>query len=345
MAELVNQVSLKNKIFSIHDELVKSELDNLPTTPSSTLYHYTSLENAYKIIESGKLRFTNALYLNDPKEISCGLEILDSVGFELLNEYFAKKDKLKAGLLAAILCRVLLSFTLPSQRKAAEDSLTAKINGDVGPFTPKYFRENKMLEAWSIYVACLSEKNDDLRQWLPYGEDAKGVALGFAGFDGEHHDIMAKEGIWIIRTSYAETDKKRKYVRKFLEQILEEASLQNIGEDLFNNFMEPLTQMIIGDVIACKTSHYKDESEWRLFFKHSLSEVLYRNVPSPDFYLKGGLLKPFHDVELNKEALLDIKLGSRCNHDLNLNSFEFTAFRYGYGKVQLSISDVEYRGG
>jgi hypothetical protein len=50
----VKDVSFRKQLESCHDNLVVKILDNGPEI-SPTLYHYTSLDNAAKILNTGKL--------------------------------------------------------------------------------------------------------------------------------------------------------------------------------------------------------------------------------------------------------------------------------------------------
>jgi hypothetical protein len=39
------------------------------------------------------------------------------------------------------------------------------------------------------YISYFSMKSDDLRQWIPYGDDGRGVAIGFKGMSNRKQYI------------------------------------------------------------------------------------------------------------------------------------------------------------
>ena len=79
---------LRQQIDNLRSSYLANMLD-VALQDSPALYHYTNLESAHAIISTQKLRFTNALYLNDPTEIKNGLEIADRVIERLTSRYTA----------------------------------------------------------------------------------------------------------------------------------------------------------------------------------------------------------------------------------------------------------------
>ena len=70
---------------------------------NSTLYHYTKPEKLLSILESGTVRFSNALYLNDKEEVTYSyrliVNLIDEIPqlnpelFSRIKEHFYKKYK------------------------------------------------------------------------------------------------------------------------------------------------------------------------------------------------------------------------------------------------------------
>jgi hypothetical protein len=103
-----------------------------------------------------------------------------------------------------------------------------------------------------------------------------------------------------------------------------------------------LFQLLVVGISACKSSHYSDEQEWRLFF------VRYPNdEPAPSFYVKDGLLRPYYDILLQQNAITGIKLGPKCNYEMNSNAFKMLFASKGLnknGEISITPSEIEYRG-
>lgn len=104
------------------------------------VYHYTSLSTAKLILESNKLRLTERTHLNDPTEVQYGINL----GRQLLDRACRKH-----------------SFFMP---------LADRIKSEL----------DTLFSSQMYHVACFSLDGDSLPQWRSYGDDGRGVALGFA---------------------------------------------------------------------------------------------------------------------------------------------------------------------
>jgi hypothetical protein len=107
-----------------------------------TIFHYTDIQGALGILETGTLWFTERAHLNDPIEIQHGLRI----GHGLF-EHAAS----------------LRSAGIP--REAASH---LKSEHDFG------------LATYGFWIFSLSFDGNDLAQWRAYADDGRGVCLGFS---------------------------------------------------------------------------------------------------------------------------------------------------------------------
>lgn len=118
------------------------------------VFHYTSVDGALAIINSGRLRFTDYSYLNDTREIAHGIDVIRSV----LGE-----DKQTTG--SCALTRLMSHLEY------------------IDPF-----------EAYQIYTASFSTQDDSLSQFRLYGPVALGFEanpMGFGSFKGDIcHDYV-----------------------------------------------------------------------------------------------------------------------------------------------------------
>ncbi len=96
------------------------------------VHHYTSVRGALGILESGKFWFTERAHLNDPSEISHGIEIAT----EILKERGRHGDANR-----------------------------------FGRCTANVFRDCR------FFSGSFTFKDDDLSQWINYGDEGKGVIL------------------------------------------------------------------------------------------------------------------------------------------------------------------------
>jgi hypothetical protein len=103
-------------------------------------YHYTSLEGFLAIVRNRKLRASDLLYLNDPREVNLGSNKLG----EFLNGLGYPPSSPQQGHLLAL---------------------------------RKQYREMK--DDFSMFCISTSKVRDALPQWLEYAERGRGICLGF----------------------------------------------------------------------------------------------------------------------------------------------------------------------
>lgn len=103
------------------------------------LYHYTSIEAACKIINSGIFRATNVMYLNDESEMI---------------EAYKKVEQ--------YLNRLIIG-----------ENIEKIIKQIFKPFD--WYKKNN----FPIFTISFSTKEDDLNQWRAYGDNGKGCCLCF----------------------------------------------------------------------------------------------------------------------------------------------------------------------
>lgn len=108
-----------------------------------TLYHYTDGQGLRGILESGRLWFTDYRHLNDPSELTHGIETARDVARLLCNGADGRA------------CLFLETF--------------------VG-----LLRADSFNVAFEFFVASFSRERDDLGQWRAYPDNGRGYAIGFA---------------------------------------------------------------------------------------------------------------------------------------------------------------------
>lgn len=103
------------------------------------IYHYTSIESACKIIDSGIIRTTNIMYQNDKREMLQAYDII---------------------------------------KKYLNDLIYGDNSGDSVKKILRSFDFYKQYN-FPIFTISFSTKQDDLNQWRAYGNDGRGCCLCF----------------------------------------------------------------------------------------------------------------------------------------------------------------------
>jgi hypothetical protein len=138
-SELATLLANMNRATEAELEAFKHPWGNAPAP--DTIFHYTKLDTAKAILDSGTLWLSDIFQMNDPSEISYGVEHAIELVAELADgrelEFFA--DRFKA-------------LSKGGTERSAH-----------------------------YFALSFSHNGDELGQWRAYADDATGVALGFDG--------------------------------------------------------------------------------------------------------------------------------------------------------------------
>lgn len=312
-----------------HDECLMILNDSLGTK-SGTLYHYTDLSACLSILEKSTLRFTDIRYCNDPEEIEGGLKILNKVHNELLDYYLRENPQF-----AYTMSFLVHSLNLKTSFSLFDEKLLEKAYSDFAKIgvNPKGFTYIKS----NIFISCLSEKIDDLRQWMPYADDGRGVAIGFKGIDGQHFFTTEEAGILAIKVCYKDAAKKEEFVKNIYDRAYK--VFQVMDPRLAMVFVNESYGALLGDVVACKSENYKDEEEWRLIKVLKQEEVEKELL----FRIKDNIVRPYIDVVIDKDSFLEIVLGPKAEELLNSHALMNASRRYSYPSKIIEKSKIAYR--
>jgi hypothetical protein len=111
---------------------------------SSPLHHYTDLRALRGIIETGEFWFTDYRHLNDPSELTHGVDVAHEVA-----------------------------------RAIAERSNDNRVRAFVENLLD-LFRHDSYADTLNFFIASFSAAGDDLGQWRAYADNGHGIALGLS---------------------------------------------------------------------------------------------------------------------------------------------------------------------
>ena len=203
-------------------------IDRLETTPlfeadpPRALYHYTDLDGVAGILETRYLWLSKISTLNDTSEISLAVQ-----HFKVLA---ADADK-----------------ALPTDEAKLLQAAAEQLDH---------------LRRTNICVGSFCEDDDQLGQWRSYGNDGRGIAMGFAS--AALVRIAREHQVRLVRCVYR--PEQHAQITKDLAGLLLEAyrsrrpTSQEAWHELIASFVS--TFLLIAPVI--KDSHFGQEREWRL---------------------------------------------------------------------------------
>src|SRR5579863_5935328 len=118
-----------------------SEQNN--STITETLYHYTDVRGLKGILEAGQIWFTDYRHLNDPSELTHGIDIARDVAHRIATGADGR-------------VRLFLDYFLD------------------------LFRHDNFVPTLEFFIACFSRARDDLGQWRAYADNGRGAAIGLS---------------------------------------------------------------------------------------------------------------------------------------------------------------------
>ncbi len=156
------------------------------------------------------------------------------------------------------------------------------------------------------YLLSFSEKPDDLYMWNMYGNQCKGVAIGF------NQEILEQYKQEKKLTSRIEWMDKCEYVNlNKLVQIIKRT-------DEFKQFkknrevLNPLLKLF-HNCLKYKHEKYSSESEYRILLNEYIDE---------NYYVKDNKIVPYINVDLPLKVLIEIWLGPATDYGRNKFSIE-----------------------
>lgn len=278
-----------------------------------TVYHYTSLETFYHIIDQASnnditLRATNVDYLNDHTE--------HLIAIKLLKQKLIEYDK---------------SLDLGNSKGFVELLNDKRMS---------FFRR-KDFEGMYPYIISFSECWDNLPMWNTYANKSNGVALGFSKTKlSDLNDTYRFDKCIYDSTDY----------EKFLSQKIETLYERTIINSYSIEFDGGLDSDILEDhhyyLPILKNEGFEYEKEYRLIVPHTFNDT-----EDLKFQPSDGLLKPYKEILIPFDYLTEIVLAPGLNLEkiksplalflrqkeqrLSLNKED--------GKIHLRKSEIPYR--
>ena len=307
-----------------------------PDVPD-VLYHYCSVDTMLKIIQNSCIWLSDANKMNDKEELRYFACQMNELVSKLLDKHQREFD----------------SNLINETRKILNKHISSIFSGSA------YIVRNSR-----HYICCFSENGDLLSQWRAYGNDGKGVAIGFnARLLAKFSDLFYYDFIKVIY----EIEKNlqiEKYMEENLVTVLSSAAKEN------NNIIEPeefaaIEVPVLNERFAFKHPGFMEENEWRLY------RIQNANFDEDeDFLLRGAFSKQKVDrflcsdlkfrctdrdllsyfemgfKECKEDIIKRIVIGPKC--DINAMDLKILLRKYKYindvdsTSIEIKKSDIPY---
>lgn len=226
------------------------------------VYHYCSLETLLNILEHKTIRLSDINKLNDSNESKALLHITRNRAISLMLSQLEEKGEEYMGGMAYREFVVYLIDKMIEQVKGYHDLLT--------------------------YIACFSESDDCLSQWRGYGDDGRGVAIGF-DVDAIRELLREEDAhqLEFRKVRYIDTDVNTLFCDTQQCDLSISIHASNLVHTLMSYIDQNKTQQILNgsymateegqwflpllqDSFFYKDDSFAEETEWRLILKDEI---------------------------------------------------------------------------
>ncbi|WP_184715276.1 DUF2971 domain-containing protein [Caulobacter sp.] len=197
-------------------------------TPQQSLYHYTSLDGLMGIVGSGKLRASEARYLNDADELAY---LAKSIGWEI------------------------------ARRLPVASVHTARILEQFATWTTE-----RLTDGYMLFVASFTEHGNLLSQWRGYCPFGQGVSLGIS--PEKLAAITHHSGFRMGQCVYGSEDQSKivsSIIDGVVEETERRGpSEAKHSSQCYYGVFEELEPVILSIGALFKNATFKEEGEWRM---------------------------------------------------------------------------------
>lgn len=256
------------------------------------LWHYTSIDVAFKILTKKQLRVTHNAFLNDAMEVHSGFETI----IEVLRKETQDDDVLG-----------------PEDIKKFKKILKHTVRSPLG-----------------YYIISFSENKNLTTQWQAYTQPEGGCAIGFnfailkemfSSLQRSPVRINPDYSWWnempksaLCKCLYPTPNNEKEIHKKVITNINSIVQEKIDTKSLIENYREFFTCY----VMSIKNSCFQQEDEWRLLFRPTDEQIQYDEKLRPYFDINIER----EDIELS-ELISKIIVSSRGNRSASIKKLKF----------------------
>jgi hypothetical protein len=213
------------------------------------------------------------------------------------------------------------------------------------------------------YVTCFSKEGDLLSQWRAYGNNGKGISIGFQFYDLTNSFDKFLTGTHIEYNEKIQIETIKEYINLMIKFYISiEDNYDWNGQD-FNNVVAKQIITFFNDVIyGFKHPSFIDEREYRLqleidnnIYKKGDIKLKFRateNLIIPYTVIKNNYIsyletkvpdEPEPIFSIKKLPISKIIIGPSLDYETVKSGIKKFLFEKGYEKIDIEKSNVPYR--
>jgi hypothetical protein len=203
------------------------------------LVHYTSAENAHRILTEKAIMLRSTVCMNDRSEVQHG--------HALVHKCFLDDEA-----------------SLHKQFLAAFDEIAAGVANEAFNLYDQHIKNN----VFRTYVACISEHYRDedetgrLSMWRAYNQGATGVAIILD--KTPLFSNAAFVGFFASPVAYLKDHEVKKYLERVIQSAIEKREF--LKEQPRDTIMQSIFTLLLFSAICIKHHGFEEEREWRVIY-------------------------------------------------------------------------------
>ena len=166
-----------------------------------------------------------------------------------------------------------------------------KIRNDKSNYMKQYMHNLSDLNSNICFICCFSKKRDDLNQWRSYGDDGKGICIGFE--KSYFQKLMKKSRFFAEDIKYCSVEELYSFILNKLGEIMELYS----PIDKSVEFTQCVYKELGSKRAKFKSTAFSDEKEFRIGFYDKLSNKAIKQYVFGNEHIGGEALK----INMEKE--------------------------------------------
>ena len=293
------------------------------TTP--VVYHYCSVQALENIIRDRSFRLTDSVCVNDSEEMKWGYKKLGEILSKIHKEYkdVPKTKEAQLGVfetsqhewpdeVKSFISALRNADAFPEEVEQFATLISEGMAKKADEMVSELFLEQEFFG--KVFVGCFSDNADQLSQWRGYGDDGRGVSIGF------NRTLLERFGTCDSVRYYS--NQQEHFIKTFL------------GSHLRGDC--PFDMWCLGVLPFLKPFGFHEEREYRIVY----SPMVHKKLPH-EMYLTGKTIRQCYSLPISTKSIVEIVLGPKCNQDRS--DLEVFFEKCGLPVPAISSSKLSYR--
>lgn len=205
---------------------------------------------------------------------------------------------------------------------------------------------NYLME-YDFFINCMTEQRDKLSQWRGYGDQGRGVSIGFDSSEIKKY-IESTPELLLKKVDYIK--KSSPTVPSYLEGQFDQTKVRSERRKNSEPVGVPPDKFLHSlkkEQCSLKYDSYEEESEIRVIYTtkdhgDDIKSGLGASIGSKKYIEINGAIREYYDLTIPVEFIKEIYIGPK-NKDQNIDVLTRFLKSNGFDHVEIKNSDLNFR--